>query len=434
VTAGAELIVAADAPGPAGLTRQEPVPRRSPWRRVVIAFLALAILAAFALRLVISWYSLGSNDWDAWAHFGYWIGQYGLFPMYKADPHLNHPPLAALWAAKAMRLSQVTGLSFPFLFRLPAIAADAGSCLLIGLVMAKRRGAVWGWLLAAGFAWCLPAILVGAYHCNTDNVGAFLILLSVWLLAERASFLGGGLALAAAINVKLIPVLLVPPLLSLSRDRRDALRFLGGLAVGALPFIPVLIGAGGAFYRNALAYNPMVDQWGPALFLQAFEEWQFPQRWPEWHQWIERHRVDWLNWYHAHARHVILALVTRLAAASAVRRRRRGGRAASWDGYELAAITCALFLVLTGGFGVQYLVYVAPLLFIVRPRAAVAYSLLAGLFLLVIYTQWWTGTVPMYSAFGGPARMPAPLFGLLAWAVLVSFIAQLIARPSRGAA
>src|SRR3712207_8548631 len=55
--------------------------------------------------------------------------------------------------------------------------------------------------------------------------------------------------------------------------------------------------------------------------------------------WIERHRIDWLNWYHAHAKHVILALAGLLAAGSWARRRWAGDPARSWDGYELAAVT-----------------------------------------------------------------------------------------------
>lgn len=401
----------------------------------LIAPLALLVLAGFALRLWISWHSLGTNDWEAWAHFGYWIGEHGLFDMYRADPHLNHPPLAALWARYAMRWSQLSGLPFPFLLRFPALVGDALACALLGLIWAKRRGAVAGWGVAALFAWSLPAVLVGAYHCNTDTLCAALALLSAYLLAERRGFLAGGLALAAAINVKLIPVLLILPLLSLCRDRRDAARFLAGLAVGALPFLPVLIGAGRAFYRNALSYNPMVDQWGVALFLQAFAEWKFPPpaSWPGWRLQLNQYRLDALNWYHAHAKYVIAALTAALAAASWLRRRQALEGDGTWDAYDLAALTIGFFLLLTGGFGVQYVVYAAPLLYATRRNlvTATVYNLLAGLFLLTVYAHWWTGTFPPYSAFGGPAEMPAPLFGLLAWWALLVFVCRTVFR--RGA-
>ena len=43
-----------------------------------------------------------------------------------------------------------------------------------------------------------------------------------------------------------------------------------------------------------------------------------------------------------------------------------------WTRYELGTMGLALFLVLTPGFGVQYLVYVVPLLFASTPEATAA--------------------------------------------------------------
>src|SRR3712207_5550656 len=62
--------------------------------------------------------------------------------------------------------------------------------------------------------------------------------------------LSAGLALAAAVNVKLIPVILIPGLLLSLRTRRDAWRFLAGLSVGVLPFVPVLLAAGRSYYGD----------------------------------------------------------------------------------------------------------------------------------------------------------------------------------------
>ena len=51
---------------------------------------------------------------------------------------------------------------------------------------------------------------------------------------------------------------------------------------------------------------------------------------------------------------------------------------ARWNAYQLGGIGCALFLVLTPGFGVQYLIYVCPLLFAVSLGWAIGYATLAG--------------------------------------------------------
>jgi hypothetical protein len=54
---------------------------------------------------------------------------------------------------------------------------------------------------------------------------------------------------------------------------------------------------------------------------------------------------------------------------------RRSGR---FDRYAVAAVTYSLFLVLAPGFGIQYLVLLAPLLYVTTPRVANGYGLLAG--------------------------------------------------------
>ncbi len=89
---------------------------------------------------------------------------------------------------------------------------------------------------AALYAWCLDAILVSGYHCNTDPVYAFLCLLCVWLIADKGWHFRGGLVLAAALNVKLTPVLLAAPLLLNCRDWRQAGRFIAGLSMGRSRF------------------------------------------------------------------------------------------------------------------------------------------------------------------------------------------------------
>ena len=87
-----------------------------------------------------------------------------------------------------------------------------------------------------------------------------------------------------------------------------------------------------------------------------------------------------------------------------------------WNLYEVAAVTLAIFLVFTPGFGVQYTVLVLPLLFAARPRLANVYGLLAGLFLLVVYWAQWPGRWPPDSQFKGMFPWPSPLWGLAAWA------------------
>ena len=183
------------------------------WRGLIVAG-AMGLL----FRVALAACSTGTNDTAAWERFGNEIAGDGLFATYINDPRFNHPPLAGYWAFVATQLARHTGLSFSFAFKLPVIVADCGSAFLLYVIW-RRAGPAHAAAAFAVYAFNLDAILVSGYHCNTDPIYAFACLLSVWLIEDRRSDFWGGAALAAAINVKLIPILLVAPLGALPRPR-----------------------------------------------------------------------------------------------------------------------------------------------------------------------------------------------------------------------
>lgn len=401
----------------------------------MVRLLVALTFLGFAVRIGFSAISLGSNDWATWR----WFAALAICTgpsAYALEPTLNHPPIPVLWSCSSLLLCAVTGINFPFVFRLPSIAADLGSCVLLRRIWAKRyhgfddaalgedratsetggdqpvgRGEWVGWAASAAMAWNLDAVLVGAYHCNTDNVCAFLTLLSAYQLAHRRNALRGGLALAAAINIKLVPVLMVPALLVAAASacggwRRGGGRFLLGLAAGLPPFLLMFALVPVAFARNALAYSPMPGEWG--FMLLAMDAHATPL--------IAAKAAVVAAWYSAHGKHVVLAAAGLLSLAALVRPRR-------WDAYQLAAMTSALFLLLTPGFGLQYTVYAVPLMLAVDLRRGSAYGLVAGLYLLATYAGKWDGRLPLESMFmgGAPNPLPPPI-GFVAWALLAGFV------------
>ena len=394
-------------------------PSRSPglqaWDRARTDSIPLAcaalILLSFLARLVLAWYSLGTTDAATWLKYARVIREHGLVDAYARLPSLNHPPLPALWSYAALRVAETTGASYEFVFKLPAILADAGTCALLARIWSERRGVRGGWLAALAYAWILDAILVSAFHHNTDNVYAFLCLLAC-RFADRRNWLGAGLALGAAINVKLIPVLLIPPLLTLCRGRRDAARFVAALAPGALPFVVMLLLAGPFFVRDVLAYAPYANRWSIGFVLhEIYAQTRF-----------KTFALDAMRIYYDQGKTLILAAVALLSAFSLTRGR--------WDAYQLGAVTLAIFLILTPGFGVQYTVAVQPLLIATSLAIGALYGLLAGLFLFLVYLFTWTGTVPMLAYFEGAYPMPGALIGVLAWVVLVIFVVRTLARAN----
>lgn len=385
-------------------------------RRLTRVFLALIVLGVVA-RVALAAISYGSLDAKIWESFARGIHDDGLLKLYAERHQFNHPPIPGLWAAGALRISGWTGLRFQFVFKLPMIAADALACWLLWRAW-RERGAspVFAMGVATLFAWNLDSILIAGHHCNTDPIYAMLALASVYLAQARRAHFASGLALAAAINVKLIPVLLILPMIAAFNGRRNVpamARFLGGLSVGVLPFIVVLIAQGAAFARNALAYASGVEYWGFNYFLRT------AARQPKLADWAK----GVIDEFHDRGRFVMILAI----ALAMLHLRRRSAASASessagFDRYSAAAVAAALFLVLTSGFGYQYTVFVGPLLLAVRPLCGAMYGLLSGMYLLTNYWLGWFGGFPIDTTLAPDPVAPGPLFGLLAWATLVVFV------------
>jgi Gpi18-like mannosyltransferase len=380
---------------------------RVTWKDVVVA--------AFFMRLTLSAISLGSDDAGIWHNFGAQIAWQGLFHLYRTEINFNHPPLPAYWAMIAFEITLHSPRYFAFVFRIPGILADALSCVLLCKIGSYRslqpRVGATGMKLAAAFAWSPCAILMSGHHGSTDSIYAALCLLAAFCATELASPFATGLALGGAINIKLIPVLLIPVYLLLQRSRSAALKFLGGLAVMTIPFIPVLIGCGRAFHRNAIEYNSLIDYWGVDQILLETQN-------------VKQYAgvgTILLAEYLAMGRYVLFAAILIFALIA----RRKG-----MDFYTAGAGTAALFLILTPGFGVQYLIFALPLLFASDRKTAIRFGLLAGAFMFIAYELFWDGRIPIRTVniASKVHRGPGDLLAVLAWATLVGFIYRIVTR------
>jgi hypothetical protein len=245
-------------------------------------------------------------------------------------------------------------------------------------------------------------------------VAAAAWLLSVYLATEHGADFAAGLALAAAINVKLIPILGIPAAFAYYRSWKRATRFFDGLALGLLPFLPVAVVVGPAFYRNAIVYSSNFDLWGlpaiatllsrsPGLFAQL--------------------GTALVTFCLSLGKPLIVVAVLASVAWSRWR--------SAIDRYALAALAPALFLALTPGFGVQYTQYLCPLLYAASLRDGALYATLSGLFIGLVYFEFWTGTFPWRSFHSSSFPMPAPILGLAAWVVLLVIIRRLWTARSK---
>jgi hypothetical protein len=102
------------------------------------------------------------------------VNEMGLLNYYHANPNANHPPLTFLFASSIYRFAVFSGIPFPVLLRAPFACFDAGTTFLLFKLLRPGR---WRFVLTAAY-WINPlAVLLSAYHGNTDSAVAFFILL-----------------------------------------------------------------------------------------------------------------------------------------------------------------------------------------------------------------------------------------------------------------
>ena len=357
------------------------------------AWLAIGAIGV-AARLWLWWASIGSYDVYIWVAHAQHIFKEGVVATYKDDPVFNHPPLMGFYAVQAWRWSGSSVANFARLIKLPGLAGEAISLWALWKFAGPRAFALYA---------CLPAaILVSGFHGNTDNLCAALVLVAA-IAFDRERYFTSGLLWSAALNVKLIPLVLLPLPLFGTHTWRDFRRLCMGFALGLVPFIAPAARAAHAMYHNLVSYRSNSVDWGiPGLLKGAID---VPK--------LRPHFLPVERWYAVNGRYLILAAILALAVVPTLRK--------SMNLATKAALGAALFLLLASGFGVQYVEFAAPLLCYVDPVAGFWWGWTSGLFIGAVYWIFATRH-PFQSVFGPRFPGPAPLLGILAWAVLAHFV------------
>jgi hypothetical protein len=369
--------------------------------------------AAVAVRVAIILVSAGSNDISYWKTFADSINNVGILQTYRDIKIFNHPPLAGYWAAAMCWLSDAVGGPFSPFFKIAPFTADLATAWLLWR-SAQARGPVFAAGLATAFLWSPVAILVTCFHANTDPVLAALLLFAA-LAADAERPMVAGLVLGAALNVKIVAIFAAPIILLRPASWRDRIRTAGLAALGVIPFLPVLLGAGKAFMRNGVSYNSNPDEWGVVYVLRHMGDLHH----------VGRAMTQVREFYQDAGRWVILgaAVVIGLVA--------RGGRRSA---VEATGLVLTTFLVLAPGFGIQYTVWVVPFLFVAAPlRTWASYSLVCGTFLFLTYVHFWDGKIPALSWFTAVYPPGAAIFGFWAWLILGDYLLRTLRTWGRAA-
>jgi hypothetical protein len=174
-----------------------------------------------------------------------------------------------------------------------------------------------------------------------------------------------------------------------------------------IPFVPVVLRAGNAFYRNAIAYNSNFDNWGIPFLIRR------SQQNPGWSDVAVRVHIIFVP----AGRYLIILATLALCAWSRWRR--------PLSTYQLAAGALAAFLFLGSGFGVQYTALLGPVLVAASLGWGLWYAVSAGAFIASVYYLFWTRDTLLYSHFNSPFPYPSPWVGLVAWIGLGVFLVTL---------
>jgi hypothetical protein len=363
-------------------------------RRLVIA----AALVALVLKLILAATTYGTNDivhWFAFLNAVQHEGPIGIYKFPFSTLLYNHPPLIGYYL-ELIGAGTHVGLAANFSIRAVSSLADVATAVLVFELLRTRRT-----LRDATFAGVVVAsspilLIVSGYHGNTDPVFTMLVLLSVYLLADRRSPALAGVALALALGVKIVPVVVIPCLLmyGFHRGRSTLFRFVGAFgAVSALFWVPALLGQWSAIRDNVFGYSGInAHEWGLAqLGLTAGNP-------------------TWAGWLDGPGRMLVVATCAALPALLVWRR-----PDALMQG---VAFALAGFLALTPTFGTQYLVWGAAAVVLLTPRSGLVFNLLGGVLMVTVYTRWNNG-LPWDHAHSSPFTSGERVFGLLLWGVLL---------------
>ena len=289
-----------------------------------------------------------------------------------------YPPGFLAFVPLAGAASDLTGLAFSSLVRVPSILADAAIALIVHDHL-RRRGAADRTRIAAVALVALgPSfIVISGYHGQIDSLAILPGVAALWVWMhgpqERRALYAGAL-IGLAVAVKTAPGFLLLALLPAVRSRREAVTLVGAaVAVPLAALAPFLLTTPDDV-RHALGYRGFPGTSGLSLILQ-----------PELAEQIARSvdRTAAVDFIHEHGQ-VIVALA--LAAVAVYARRR--------DPLERAVLIWIAFYCVTPTFFVQYLVWGLPFFLMAgRLRLALAVQALALVPTVLFYRAPWESEV-----------------------------------------
>jgi hypothetical protein len=367
------------------------------------AWLWAVVLLGTGLR---AWFVIGTDgtlDVVVWAGHAWEIHERGLIPYYHGGQYIfNHPPLMGEIFSRLYVLAARTEIPFHVFLRAPFAVLDLGTALL--LVQLVRMGP-YAYARYALFSlyWLFPlAILLSAYHGNTDSALAFFLLAAVVLVGSGRP-LAAGAALGIGLWIKFPAVLALPALAFGVVGWRDRAKLVAAACItGIASYLPALLQDAEVVIRSVFLYPGLQIQstagvrvWGTQVFYPDAEN--LPLAWQELYRSLVR------GIYRANT----LICVSAISLVAWARRNRR-------QPLEIAGNVGATYVIfhgLTNFWAFQYLAWALPLWLVSSWRFALPVSLVTTAYVCALYA-WLCGSwilAGTWDWYGSPHWPPAIL-------------------------
>ena len=339
--------------------------------------LIIAIVLSTVVKLWISAHTFGTNDVKYWGWFMHYVGTRDIVSIYREVEFYNHPPVMSVLLITLYRLLGDNSPWFPFILRLPAICSDIITTLLV-FGMAKRFFPEQRAVLSALVVALSPVLLqISGFHGNTDPVFTCMVLLVAYSLfvCKRPSL--AGLIFGCSFSIKIVPLICIPYFFFMNPTWRSRLQFFSATCAALVcGFSYNILRDAEGIFKNVFLYKSHLAVWGISELLPNVP----------------------LAIMDKGLKIAIMAVLPVLSAWTSVRLRHltdEGERLRL--SLKTLGLTYLTFLVLTPGFGVQYLSWLVAGTAFLTLGGAIGFNLLAGAFLCSVYTFWNRG-FPWYNA------------------------------------
>lgn len=342
----------------------------------IVLLLAVTSAALLKFFMAITWPD--SPDSLAFFEFYKYLQQHTAITIYQFRGYHNNPfnfPPVMIYVIRGLGdIAKASGLPYRFWLRMMPSIADIGSFFLVCRILNFRREYFYSLLL---LALSPTSIMTNGYEGNIDALMIFFVVLSIWLLGKKGSLWLAGITFGLALNVKVVPLMFLPVFLFYLPSMTARAKFAGSLVLTLLvSFLPFILSSPIQIFKAVLGYSSIYGVWGLSKVAVLILGQPYFLHAP----------------YDPIGRHYVLSTTLKyfclatICVASFLMNR----RILRPNLYLQCGIIVTLFLLITPGFGVQYLVWLLPFLPLAGFLSAFTYSALT---LALYYVAFSDGNV-----------------------------------------